>query len=141
METSDYSEKRTHTRAQFFLVRQDHDYVPVFAFRSPDEIEAVPALVVDASEGGVQILTTVNATVDGLHYDLEVHSADAAATPLPAWEVHRVWSRQEGMYVKSGFVFETTGVAQAEIAARLVSAEHHILRCVLHPRVVTTAEN
>jgi hypothetical protein len=137
----EYSEKRTHTRAQFFLVRQDHDYVPVFAFRSPDDTEAIPALVVDASEGGVQILTTVNATVDGLHYDLEVHSEETEPVPLPAWEVHRVWTRQEGMYVKSGFVFETAGVAQEGIAARLASAEHHMLRCVLHPRVATTSED
>jgi hypothetical protein len=135
------SEKRTHTRAQFFLVRQDHDYVPVFAFRSPDDVDAVPALVVDASEGGVQILTTVNATVDGLHYDLEVLAAAADAADLPAWEVHRVWSRQEGMYVKSGFVFETAGAAQEKIAAHLASAEHHMLRCVLHPRVSAVSEN
>jgi hypothetical protein len=124
------SERRTHTLAQFFLVRQDHDYVPVFAFRSPDDIDAVPALVVDASEGGVQILTTVNATVEGLHYELEVLCAEAGSARLPAWEVHLVWSRQEGMYVKSGFVFETAGVAQHEIAAQLASADasHAALR-------------
>ncbi len=137
----EHSEKRTHARAQFFLVRQDHDYVPMFAFRSPDDVDAVPALVVDASQGGVQILTTVNATVEGLHYDLEVLAAESTTAPPPAWGVHLVWSRQEGMYVKSGFAFEAAGAAQDEIVALLAASEHHMLRCVLHPRAGATSEN
>jgi hypothetical protein len=41
------SNKRIHTRAQFFFVRREDKYVPVFAFRPADDPAAIAALVVD----------------------------------------------------------------------------------------------
>jgi len=128
------SNKRIHTRAQFFFVRREDKYVPVFAFRPADDPAAIAALVVDLSKSGVQILSTSGAELENARYGLKLVSGEPhTAGPIHTCEVHRIWSRQEGMYVRSGFAFAAEERAMPDLMNRLAASEHHLLRCVLHP--------
>lgn len=129
-------EQRVHTRSQFFMVLDQGTPVPVFAFREADDTLAIPALVVDISEGGVQILTTVASRPENRAYALEFVTGNAQdALAQRRYAAQLVWSRPDGINVKSGFAFkDAPGVAEV-VAARLADAEHHLLRCVLHPLV------
>jgi hypothetical protein len=126
------SERRSYARAQYFLLRDGAEQVPVFAFRPENETDAVPALVVDISEGGVQILSTPITPISIGSYTLELVPTDSSA-PGKRHTVHLVWSRPEGMNIRSGFVFDNPGESSADVAALLKTSKHHILRCVLHP--------
>jgi len=129
------SEKRVHTRAQYFLLRSEGEQVPLFAFRSADDTDAIPALVVDISEGGVQILSTATARLDRFRYALEwVTGETQDPQPLQRPILKLVWSRPDGMNIRSGFAFESDGTDLATLTAQLARSEHRILRCVLHPQ-------
>jgi hypothetical protein len=128
------SNKRIHARAQFFFVRHEDKYVPVFAFRPADDPVAIAALVVDLSKSGVQVLSTSGTDLENARYELQLISGESGATrPIHTCEVHRIWSRQEGMYVRSGFAFAAEESAMPDLMSRLAASEHHLLRCVLHP--------
>jgi hypothetical protein len=130
--SSPESERRTYARAQYFLLRDGSEQVPVFAFRPENEADAVPALVVDISEGGVQILSTPITQISIGSYTLELVPADGTL-PGKRHIVHLVWSRPEGMNIRSGFVFDNPSESNADVAALLTASKHRILRCVLHP--------
>lgn len=127
------TENRVHTRAQFFRISSPgEDPVAVYAFRAENDKDAIPALVVDLSEGGVQILSNTTAPLVGSLFNLNL----VPETPLPdlhPYQVQKVWSCTEGIYVKTGFEF-AEGVAIGETLIKLFSSnENCFLRCVLHP--------
>ena len=128
------SEKRVHTRAQFFLVRRDEDYVGVFALRSNDAPRDIPALIVDVSEGGVQILCGPAAAPQQTLYRLELAAAPADESgAVGSWLVRSVWCKPDGMYIRSGLSFEAAAERGPDLTALLGCSEHQLLRCVLHP--------
>ena len=127
------TEKRVHTRAQFFLVRRDEDYVGVFALRSNADVRAIAALVVDVSEGGMQVLCGPSTALQQARYHLEPIASAPEGQNSGSWPVRSVWSRPEGMYVRSGLSFEAPVERVSELMALLRSSEHQLLRCVLHP--------
>lgn len=128
------ADKRLNPRAQFFLLRQQDGYIPIFAFKAEDDPDAIAALVVDLSEGGVQILAAANTSLDSQHYQLEFTRGEPGEeSSTPGCQLLRMWSRQEGMYVKSGFSFAGDAHGVRDLLSRITSSEHHLLRCVLHP--------
>jgi len=130
----EHIDKRSTPRVQYFLIHQVDTYVPVYVFRSESDESAIAALVTDISDGGVQILSTVNTTLDRERYDLELlRGAPDDVEQLHRAEVRRVWSRQEGIYTQSGFSFVDHGEPIPNLLERLAFSEHHLLRCVLHP--------
>jgi hypothetical protein len=132
-------EKRSNPRAQYFLVHQVGDYVPVFAFRPEDDATAIAVVVTDAAEGGVQVLSA-----QGTEFDVERYELEVMGDPLDEVSkrimgvVHRIWSRQDGMYTTSGFSFVGDNSQTAELRNKLKSSEHGLLRCVLRPVVQAT---
>jgi hypothetical protein len=40
------SDKRVHTRSQYFLIKDQGEAVPIYAFRDANDVAAIPALVV-----------------------------------------------------------------------------------------------
>jgi hypothetical protein len=127
-------EQRVHTRSQYFMLRNQGESVPVFAFRAADDTLAIPALVVDIAEGGVQILTTVGARPENRAYMLEFVTGNTEdALSKRRYAVQLVWSRPDGINIKSGFAFNDEPGMSELLATHLSKAEHHLLRCVLHP--------
>ena len=128
------SEKRVHTRAQFFLVRRDEDYVGVFALRSNAAPRDIPALIVDVSEGGMQVLCgPLSAPQQTLYRLTLVAAEEVESAGSDSWLVRSVWCQPDGMYIKSGLAFTAPAGRVPELMALLGSSEHQLLRCVLHP--------
>jgi len=128
------SNKRLHQRVQFFRLRTDEGFVPIFALAPPQDAQAIAAVVVDLSEGGTQILCSAEDFVQTSLYDCALVQADLGPGQTPeSWVVQRVWSREEGMYLKSGFSFAVKTPVTPVLRAQLEHAQHHVLRCVLHP--------
>lgn len=129
----DEIEKRNHTRSQYFLIKDHDEAVPIYAFRDAADTAAIPALVVDISESGAQVLTTHTAELSHRVYNLELVAGEALATNLENFQIHLVWSRADGINVRSGFAFAKGQKTQPELATVLSGVPHHVLRCVLHP--------
>lgn len=128
------SEQRAHARVACFLVGTTGHIQPVYSFRSPDEPDAIAALVVDISDGGIQILTEREEDLENQSFHLSLFTGDTAGhDSLDAGVVHWVWSRPDGMYVRSGFVARKHPEILPELLDSLSHADHKALRCVLHP--------
>lgn len=126
------SEKRVFPRSQFFLVKTGDELVSYFSFRPEDAIEATPALVVDLSDGGVQVLTANDHPFGQQVYRLELVTGDRVGSGKH-YEVHLVWSRPDGVNTRSGFSFKGGTVVADEVSVLLAVSDRNILRCVLYP--------
>lgn len=127
-------DKRSTPRAQYFLIQQDNNLVPVYAFRPEHDNSAVAALVIDLSDGGMQVLTTVDTPLNSERYDLELINGEQSAPKcIHRTEVRRIWSRKDGIHTKSGFAFADATSPVANLVESLANSEHRLLRCVLHP--------
>jgi len=125
---------RAHQRVQFFRLRTDDGFVPIFAFAPTEDVDAIPAVVLDLSEGGVQIVCSSDDFVQTAMYDCALVKADLdPAQQSESWVLRRVWSREEGMYLRIGFSFPVKMPVTSMLMTQLDHSEHHVLRCVLHP--------
>ena len=127
------TENRIHPRSQYFLLQEEGHPVPVYAFRDADDVVATPALVVDMSDGGVQVLTSHSDAPDEAEYDLQIAHSDVLDAALAHIRVAKVWQRADGVNTRTGFAFRHGGEAPAILERYLSRAEHHLLRCILHP--------
>lgn len=127
------TEQRLHPRAEYFLIKSEGQVVPVYAFRDAADTAAIPALVVDLSTGGLQILTTHSTGLVQDTYSLEMVLDEVLSPPLERAPVVKIWERRDGLNFRSGFAFHGSSEMPARIAALLEHAPHHVLRCVLHP--------
>jgi len=127
------AEKRIHTRSQYFLIKSDGQPVPIYAFRDEDDLVAVPALVVDLSEGGVQVLTAQSTTLDGNDYELEVTLPDEGQQQLDRIKISKVWQKRDGVNTRTGFAFRGNSDVEQRLTELISHSAHHLLRCVLHP--------
>jgi hypothetical protein len=128
-------EKRRHPRSQYFLLNEDGHPLPVYAFRAEQEPSAIAALLLDLSEGGVQVLTAAGDAPEETHYGLEVVHATTSDAVGARLRVARVWQRADGVNVRTGFAFTAPKETRAALGRELSEAPHHLLRCVLHPVV------
>jgi hypothetical protein len=126
------TEKRAHPRSEYFLIKSEGQAVPIYAFRDEKDLAAIPALVVDLSEGGVQVLTADTAEVDCDEYELEI-VPEEATSPRNRIKMVKVWQRKDGLNIRSGLAFRDGEHMQSQIAELLSNASHRLLRCVLHP--------
>lgn len=126
-------ENRVHPRSQYFLLKEDGHPVPVYAFRDANDVVATPALVVNMSDGGVQVLTSSSDAPDEAEYDLQIAHADELDSALEHIRIAKVWQRADGVNTRTGFAFRQGGETPAILERYLSKAEHHVLRCILHP--------
>jgi len=127
------ADKRIHPRSQYFLLNEGGHPLPVYAFREQDDPIATPALLLDMSEGGVQVLTAVADAPDAATYDLEIAHSEELGIAQKRIRIAKVWQRPDGVNVRTGFAFRDGADVQALLDKRLSESEHHLLRCVLHP--------
>jgi hypothetical protein len=128
------ADKRIHTRVQYFLIKDDNQAVPIYAFRDAGDALAIPALLIDLSDGGAQVLTTRTAHLSHQIYSMELVVAGIADdAELERAQVEKVWFRDEGINIRTGFVFTDVAQAGANWVKILKGAQHHVVRCVLHP--------
>lgn len=126
------TEKRVHTRSQFFLLNSDGEPVSFFSFRPEEAIDATPGLVVDLSDGGLQILTANALTLVQKNYHMELVVGERVGDGK-RYPVSQVWTRPDGVNVRSGYAFVDGAASAQEVSALLAASERKILRCVLYP--------
>jgi hypothetical protein len=129
---ADKSEKRVATRSQFFLLQSGGELVSFYSFRPENSIDAVPALVVDLSESGLQILTTNVQPLTQQSFSLELVTSEQVGSGK-RYGVHKVWSRLDGVNTRTGFAFDDGFALLDEVEVLLSTSERHVLRCVLYP--------
>ncbi len=129
-----FPEQRVHTRATFFRLGTGHQAETYFSFRDADKPDAIAALVMDVSEGGVQILSQAGSQLTGRSFHLYLHIATSEGfQTIDGGEIQWVWSRPEGIYTRSGFVSRAEGHSLAELLQGLHVQGEHAVRCVLQP--------
>lgn len=127
-------EKRVHPRSEYFLIKSEGQAVPIYAFREAADTAAIPALVVDLSEGGVQVLTTHSTALAQETYALEIVLGAEQGPPLERIMVAKIWDRRDGLHYRTGFAFRDHTEVRTRLVTLLAHASHHLLRCVLHPQ-------
>jgi hypothetical protein len=127
-------ENRRYERIQFFLVQQEKNFLPVWVFKPEAYPSGIAAILVDVSEGGLQILTQKNALLDAKHYELTlINQVGSKQAKLSPGVVNLVWSEDVGStYVKCGFTFLSNAKEKVTALMDLTSdGEEKFIRCVL----------
>jgi hypothetical protein len=125
--------KRVHARAQYFLIKHKDDLVPIYAFRGEQDVSSVPGVIVDLGEGGVQLLTAGVSNLAEQVYDLELVTEASSDASRSVARVQKIWSREDGINVRTGFSFSEPSSMGATWLGTLQAADNQLLRCVLHP--------
>ena len=126
-------DKRVNPRSQFFLLQSEGEPISFYSFRPEDAVDAVPALVVDISSGGLQILTADTSELAQKSYRLELVTGGRVGSGKQ-YDVHSVWSRPDGVNVRTGFASDEGSTLLDEVDALLSGSEAKVLRCVLYPK-------
>ena len=128
------SEQRVHPRAIYFRLGTGAHTESYFSFRSAAHPEAIAALVLDYSEGGMQLLATADTDLTRQRFRLELHTAGAnGIASIDAGEIQWVWSRPEGVYTRSGFASIQKSEAASQALGGLAAHTEHVIRCALYP--------
>ncbi|MFZ6746681.1 hypothetical protein ACO0LC_25935 [Undibacterium sp. JH2W] len=130
------SENRRHQRVQFFLVPLGtHEIRPVWVFNSPDHADALPALLVNLSNGGLQVLTELESEMPSGQYQLSFLPDEAQPDmTLADCYIQLLWTEREaGMHTRSGFAFVEQMPADLQDLLTHEDAAKLFLRCVIMP--------
>jgi len=130
------SENRRHQRVQFFLVPLGtHEIRPVWVFNSPEHANALPALLVNLSAGGLQVLTELESEIPAGQYQLSFLPDEAQPILAPDdCLVQLLWTEREaGMHTRSGFAFVEQIPPDLQDLLTHADAEKLFLRCVIMP--------
>lgn len=135
--TTSAVEHRHHRRVEFFLVPSQREPIPVWVFKPTDAVDAIAGLVMNLSEGGVQVLTAPGAAPDRAAWEIQLLLGEAEAVPRFRGRVTRVWTREAASSGwLSGLRFDDAH-SSAEVFIRSWRAsmpERGWVRCVLVPR-------
>ena len=130
-------EHRHHRRVEFFLVPSQREPVPVWVFKPADAADAIAGLVMNLSQGGLQVLTASGDAPDRAGYEIQLLLGEADAVPRFRGRVTRVWTREaDSAGWLSGLRFDDER-SSAEVFVRAWRAsmpERGWVRCVLVPR-------
>ena len=85
---------RSHRRVEFFLVHVQREHVPVWIFKPADALEASAGLVMNLSDGGLQVLTAADDRLDRPVYEIQLLLGEDEAVPRFRGRVTRVWTRE-----------------------------------------------
>ena len=125
--------KRSHTRAQYLL----HQATPASvsarteAFQAEPSSTGIPALVLDMSAKGLQIVADDRQALTHREYALELVTEQEM--PFAEGHIRLLWSKPEGEVIRNGFEFVSGYAPLAEIEAMIKNDRDRVLRCVLHP--------
>ena len=128
-----HAEKRAHPRSQYFLVKSEGQPLPVYSFRDERDLASIPALVVDSSEGGVQILTAQTDGLSGDSYELELASSADPLKQIGCVNLRKIWQKTDGLNIRTGFAISSDGAQSQFLDALITQAPNNLLRCVLRP--------
>ncbi len=128
---------RSHRRVEFFLVPVQREQVPVWIFKPADALEASAGLVMNLSDGGLQVLTAADDALQRPAYEIQLLLGEDEAVPRFRGRVTRVWTREAPTSVGwlSGLRFDDER-SSAEDFIRVYQSptpERRWVRCLLVP--------
>jgi len=126
-------ENRRHPRTKCFLVSHDHDLTPIWVFGRATE-DSILALVVDFSEGGIQVLIEKEQALDTDTYTLFIDGIREEALPESGFKVLLKWTGEHSsLYPRSGFEFADPETAKdcVQVLRRQIAAGKPWIRCEL----------
>ncbi len=85
---------RSHRRVEFFLVPVQREHVPVWIFKPTDALAASAGLVMNLSDGGLQVLTASDDALEHPAYEIQLLLGEDEAVPRFRGRVSRVWTRE-----------------------------------------------
>jgi hypothetical protein len=127
-------ENRQFERSQFFLVQKEKDFLPIWVFKPEDNPSGIAGVLVDVSEGGLQILTQKVAPAKGQRFEMSlVNQIGGDETRLPPGMIDLVWSDDLGsIYTKCGFTFSSYSDDEiAMLIAHTSDEGDKFMRCIL----------
>jgi len=125
---------RRHRRVEFFVVAEHREQVPVWVFKPDDAIDAAAGLVVNLSDGGLQVLTASDVALDRSTYEIQLLLGEDASVARFRGGVTRVWPREASSAGRlNGFSFdEVRSSAEDFIGAyRSRAQDRQWIRCLL----------
>lgn len=134
--TTSSVDHRVHRRVEFFLVPDRREPVPVWVFKPVDAMDAIAGLVMNLSEGGLQVLTASDDAPMDEACEIQLLLGEAEQVPRFRGRVTRVWTREAASAGwLSGFRFDDArSSAEDFIRAYQASApERRWVRCLLVP--------
>jgi hypothetical protein len=127
-------ENRKFERTQFFLVQKDKDFLPVWVFKPEDNPSGMAGVLVDVSEGGLQILMQKSTLSAGQQFEmLLINQIGGDETRMAPGLIDLVWSQDLGStYTKCGFTFNSHTHEEIKmLIAHTLDGENKFMRCVL----------
>lgn len=130
------TDHRSHRRVEFFLVPDDRERVPVWVFKPTDAIDAIAGLVMNLSEGGLQVQTASDDAMDREAYEIQLLLGEDERVARFHGRVTRVWTREAvSAGWLSGFSFDDDH-SSAEDFIRVYQVgvpDRRWVRCLLMP--------
>ncbi|MFZ6675462.1 PilZ domain-containing protein [Undibacterium sp. Xuan67W] len=127
-------ENRKFERSQFFLVQKDKDFLPIWVFKPEDNPSGMLGVLVDVSQGGLQILMQKNSLVEGQQFEMSlINQIGGDEIRLPPGIIELVWSSEVGStYTKCGFTFNSYSSDEISmLIAQTFDGENKFMRCIL----------
>lgn len=129
-------DQRRFQRVEFFLVPDAHEQLPVWIFKPQELAEERAGVVLNISEGGLQIMTGATPPLEGTHFELRLLVGEDDQAARFQGPVKRVWRREHtGRSELGGFEFATpNSLAEEFLASQSANvAARQWVRCVLLP--------
>jgi hypothetical protein len=127
---------RSQRRVEFFLVPDRREQIPVWVFKPANAVDAIAGLVMNLSDGGLQVLSAADAAPSGLAFELQLLLGEAETVPRFRGRVTRVWTREAAVAGwLSGFRFDDEHSSAEDFIRTYQSAapERRWVRCLLLP--------
>jgi hypothetical protein len=131
------SDQRAHRRVECFLVSDHRERVPVWVFKPADATEASAGLVVNFSDGGLQVLTGSDGPLEHGAYEIQLLLGEDESVARFHGRVTRVWTRESsGAGWLSGLRFDDDHSSAEDFIRvyRTSTIEKPWVRCLLIPR-------
>lgn len=125
---------RCHRRVEFFLVPDNQERVPVWVFKPTDAIDSIAGLVMNVSEGGLQVLSASDEAPDRESYEIQLLLGEEETVTRFRGRVTRIWTHEASAAGwLSGFRFEAERSSAEDFIQAYLSAVpgRHWVRCFL----------
>jgi hypothetical protein len=129
-------EHRIHRRVEFFLVPDRRERVPVWVFKPADAVDAIAGLVMNLSDGGLQVMTASDDALDRERYEIQLLLGEDDAVPRFRGRVTRVWTREAasaGWLAGLRFDDERSSAEDFIRVYQSPTPERRWVRCLLMP--------
>ena len=127
-------ENRKFERSQFFLIQKENDFLPIWVFKPEDNPSGILGVLVDVSDGGIQILMQKNTLFAGQQFEMSlINQIGGDETKIHPAIIDLVWSNDVGStYTKGGFTFNVNASQEiSTLVSQTFDTEHKFIRCIL----------